>query len=99
MIMLEQSSKEMAINAIKEHLSMILGNSTLMVLNMYMRMNNATLDDIFDKPEEISRCLDKIFGNGSLAIKREIIHVIASINNSINKDSFEDSIRDIAKDY
>jgi len=95
--MLESITKDTLVNNVKEHLSNIMGKSTLSVLEMYMKSNNASLNDIFDKPEEVSRCLDKIFGKGSIIIKREIINIIAS--GYISNDNFEESIRHIIKNY
>jgi len=95
--MLESITKDTLVNNVKEHLSNIMGKSTLSVLEMYMKSNNASLNDIFDKPEEVSRYLDKIFGKGSIIIKREIINIIAS--GYISNDNFEESIRHIVKNY
>ncbi len=96
--MLENITKDTLVNNIKEHLSKIMGKSTLSVLEMYMKSNNASLNDIFDKPEEVSRCLDKIFGKGSTVIKREIINIIAP-SGYVSNDNFEESIRYIIKNY
>ncbi|GIU72343.1 MAG: hypothetical protein KatS3mg003_1822 [Candidatus Nitrosocaldaceae archaeon] len=93
-------SKDMLIKEIKEHISSIVGYGTLDILDTYLAMNNASLDEIFDKPEEVSKGLDTIFGSGAAIIKKELISIL-STKFKIKGNNLEvviDNIKELIKD-
>jgi hypothetical protein len=94
--MQEYINKEELVKIVKEHVTSIVGSGTLDILDIYLASNNACFEDMFDNPEQVSKVLDVIFGNGSASIKKEIINIIyVTCKLRVNIDNFDSAIRNI----
>ena len=91
----EYVNKDKIIKIIEEHIGSIVGYKTLDILNAYLSMSNATIKDVLDKPEQVAKGLDTIFGSSATILKKEIINIIY-MEFGIKLTNFDD-IKDINK--
>ena len=103
MVFDEKVFNQMAGKAVVEHLSNLLGPTSVKVINLYLKRYDTDLRRICEDPQKASNALHIVFEDGAAFLEKEIVRAAYEIFNltPAEFDSLHDAIqrlRNLAED-